>query len=146
MIRHLGAWALLAGVVLCAGPAWAGPDRNVTADPVFSDYGNSWRAIKVAVSTTTAVVISSTPVNSGLGINRWRFREIVNTSDGGLMLMPAADSYAVFSSTYSVYLSSGSNGKGDSWVVPGDGAVYGLWSSGTTVTGGGAGGSEHYWK
>jgi hypothetical protein len=126
------------------GLAFAGPERAVTSDPTFEDYGNSWRPINVAANTSSVVLISSTPANSGLGIAKWRFREIVNTSNGSLTLFPNNTSYSAFSSTYSIVLASGTSGMGDSWKVPGDGAVYGIWASGTNS--GGAGGSEHYWK
>lgn len=131
-------------VMAWAGPVLAGPERMSTTDPVYNEYGNSWQAIKVAKSTTTVVLISSAAENAGLGIKHWRFREIINTSDGALVLFPNNTAYSVFTSTYSIVLSSGVNGAGDSWKVPGDAAVYGIWHPAATT--GGAGGSEHYWR
>ncbi len=134
------------GLVMAAATAMAGPDRSVVADPTFEDYGNKWRGIAVSASTQTWVLISSAPENAGLGISRWRFRQVTNCSDQVLMLAPNATDFTVYSATKSVVLKSGSAGNpGDSWVVPSNGAVYGIWAAGTTVTGG-ACGSEHYYK
>jgi hypothetical protein len=133
---------ILLAVLLTPALAFAGPERSVTAERTFEDYGNNWQSIAISYNTSTPVLISSTPANSGLGIATWRFREIVNTSNGMLRLLPS--STGIFCSTCGVVLSSGTNGMGDSWKVPGDAAVYGIWSSATTS--GGAGGSEHYWK
>lgn len=114
-------------LALAASVARAGADRNVGADPTFEDYGNRWRGIAVVGSTTSFVLISSAPEKAGLGINRWRFRQITNCSDQVLMLSANTTDFTVYSATKSVVLKSGSAGNpGDSWVVPGNGAIYGI--------------------
>lgn len=137
---------LLLGLI----PAYifAGPEGKVTADPVFQDGGNRIRLITVTPSSNSVILISSAPANVGLGIRAWRKREIVNTSNGGLMILPDNVTYTTYSSTFGVHLASDSKGltHGDSFVVPHQGEVWGRWSPGTLETGPGAGGYESYWK
>ena len=150
---------LFIGLLVVAGPlsplyagsggsTASGAERAVTSDPVFEDHGNRWRPISTRFSTNTLILISSAPENTGLDIAAWRFREIVNTSDGLLTLYPDNLAYTQFSSTYGIVLSSSTDpanpAAGDSWVVPGQGEVYGVWSDSTTKNG--AGGSEHFYK
>ena len=138
--------------LLISSQGWSaasGPERAVTVDPVVEDYGNHFRLIDARKSTNSFIIISSAPENSGLaGVTYWRFREIVNTSDGMLSLYPSYSTYTVITSTFGIVLSSSTNplniAAGDSWVVPGQGNVFGLWSSSTTK--GGASGSEHWFK
>src|SRR3990167_8201399 len=133
-------------VFSCLSFLYAGPEGRGTADTVFEDGGNRWRTISVTASTNT-VLISTTPADSFLGIMVWRYREIVNTSTiAALALYPSNAEYTSFSSTFGIVLSSDSRGlgRGDSYVVPHQGEVWGAWSTGTG--GQGAGGVETYWK
>lgn len=118
----------------------AGPLGASTVLPQTSDWGNNWRQIQVSYSSTTFVLISSTATGSGLGIDKWHYREISNCSTtGDLMLAPGSSTFGNFFSTGSIVLHSS-----DSFKVYGDAAVYGRWSPGTSS--GGACGAEFYWK
>lgn len=157
----------LTGLIVTSNLYAIQASQTISGDKVNEVTCNKWRPINVAESTSTPVLISSDPVNAqeqffisttpsvrSLGINDWAFREIVNTSDGLLMLIPnevtsstvAVNPYTSFISSYSVVLGSDTtgNGLGDSYVVPHQAKVWGWFSPATTK--GGAGGSEVYCK
>lgn len=155
---------ILAAILLFAAAAQvhaaSGPERNVTADPVFSDYGNTWREIRVEISTSHVVLISSAPENAvsrssptvpgNLGITTWRYREIVNLSTCSAMSVYSSPEFDQFSSTIGVLLSSGAAwalGAGDSWTVPSQDEVWAIWSDNRPCSnaGAGAGGVESYY-
>lgn len=138
-------------------------EGSLTANPVIVDGGNSWRPISVSQSTTAVVIISTTPVgslvtrisgstvNEASPIQTWRFREIVNMSTcANLALYPSSMTYTVYKSSFGVVLSSDvtGGGLGDSYVVPHQGPVWGIWSGGDTGCGNGgqgAGGTESWY-
>ena len=103
-----------------------GSFKETTVTPVSEQQGNKWQAIAVTAAVNMPVLISSAPANAvwrntvvydntqynkgtNLGIASWRFREIVNNSNGGLLLMPERDTFAVYSATVGIHLSSGTN-------------------------------------
>ena len=146
MKRYLLAIALL---FAASAPLLAGPEGKATADPTFQDGGNKLRMVNVSPSSNSVILISSAPENASLGIGAWRKREIVNTSNSGaLMVLPDNTSFTTYLSSYGVNLASDTKGlsRGDSFVVPHQGEVWGIWSPGTIETGPGAGGYESYWK
>src|SRR3990167_431637 len=129
--------------------AEANNESKVSADPTFEDGGNCWRLIQSSASQGALIIISSAPENAvrlryptqNLGETVWRKREIINTSNLGLFLQNNR-TYTTYISSFGVVLSSDSKGlgQGDSWIVPHQGPVYGIWSPGDSV--GGAGGYE----
>lgn len=133
--------------------AQASPESKVTADPTFEDGGNCWRLIQSSASQGAIIIISSAPANAvrlssttrSLDISVWRKREITNTSNLGLFLQNTPK-YTSYISSFGVVLSSDSKGmgQGDSWIVPHQGPVYGIWSPGNSI--GGAGGYETWGK
>lgn len=129
---------------------FAGTESKVTADPVFNDGGNSWRTISIAPSSMSFVCISTTPSSSNLGIEVWRSREIINIADGDLMLVPSKDSFTMWYSSHGIHLSSDTANLwyGDSYIVPHQGAIWGIWQPGTSTTtlSRGATCTETYWK
>ena len=136
-----------------SGLAFAQPEGKITADPQFFDGGNDWQPISVKQSTTAPVIISTDPVSS-FELNRyppslvWRYREIVNVSTcASLTLLPSSGTYTATSSSFSIVLSSDSTGlgAGDSYVVPHQAPVWGLWSRGCGEGGQGAGGATSFY-
>ena len=121
-----------------SGPVFPGTEGKITADPEYFDGGNRWEPISVKVATQAPVIISTDPVGSFelKGYPKtlvWRYREIVNTSTcGALTLYPDSGTYTATSSSFSIVLSSDSTnlGAGDSYVVPHQGPIWGLWSGG----------------
>ena len=143
--------------------AASGPERNVTADPVFSDHGNTWREIAVGISSHVVLISSSpeaavqrsTPTVAGsLGITAWRFREVVNRSTCSAMAVYSTGGYDQFSTTFGVVLASvTATGKSDgSLMSQHQDAVWAVgeytrgWpGGGANGAGAGAGGSESYY-
>lgn len=126
----------------------AGPEGRVTADPTYQDGGNDATIIAVPFNTSIPVIISSPAYLSGITPKPevWRHRQIVNCSNGKLLLLPNNSSYGAFASTVGVVISSDTTGgfAGEVYNVPHQGYVYGVWSAGTTQ--GGACGEETYWN
>ena len=129
---------LAGGLLLCASLSFAGSLNNFGTDRVSDgDWGNSWKTRTVAVSTSAAVIISSTPTNAGIPQGTWRARTIVNISTAALALYPDNTNYSVYYSSYGVQLSSdnvtGGYPKQIEW--HGDAAIYGSWSNGAGTPG-----------
>lgn len=97
------------------------------------------RMLSVGYSSSTVTIISSSAPAAGLSISQWDYREIINNSDGDLMLLFDDTSYGLFTSSASVVL-----GSSDTWKDNGDYAIWGIWSDNTTS--GGASGLEIYFK
>lgn len=139
---------ILLGLLLLPGLCHA---AGVLSDPEFFDGGNRSRLIAVSASTLTPVCISTTAqgareLNPRLGVSQWLYREIVNMSTGcALMITRSSGSYATFASSFGVVLASGSLGRGDSWVVPDQDAVWGIWGPTDCQNGPGAGGIETWY-
>ena len=143
--------------LLVCSPLFALPINTASVQPAWEDGGNDWRPISVAASTNIvlissapqfATVTNSTSTVVSLGISEWRSREIVNTATGSaLTLFPEETSYTAYRSSFSVVLGSGTKGLGfgDSWVVPHQAAVWGVWSVGGEA-GAGAGGYETWYN
>lgn len=138
-------------------PVVSGPDKEKVVTPVYENYGNVSRAISIPISTSTAVLISSSPENAvmvtspttNLGLQNWRFREIINVSTCCRLALYTTP-YNVFSATFGVVIGSDTsgNGMGEVYAVPHQQEVYGIWDGSGTVlgTGGaGAGGDENYY-
>ena len=135
----------LLGVCCFIGSVRAGgPLRSSTTDTTIPDHGNRWKGIGIRYSTNSAILISSVPENSGLEIGDWRFREIVNCSNGFMMLMSSSTAFASYSSSQSVVISSGAGFLGETWGSYGQGEIWALWHPNTTA--GGACGAEYYQK
>lgn len=150
-------YGLLCLALFINGKAWAEEEtRDPQAKAVYQDYGNTSRDISVSMSTTGIVLISSAAVEAvsnidstvDLGIQEWKFREIINVSTvSALRLYPVSD-YNQYSSSGGVVLSTGPFGAGDSYVVPHQGPVWGIWAPYGVACGNcaGAGGTENYWN
>lgn len=125
--------------------AYAGKEEGVTTKATFIDGGNDWRPINVRQSTTSVVLISTTPRGSLMDIQTWRNREIVNNSTcAALSLFPDNVSYNSYASSYSIRLSSDPTGfgYGDIYRVPHQGPVYGSWGPGGDSCGNGGWGAS----
>ena len=130
---------------------------SVGTSLVLTDGGNKGIALQVNPSTTIVLISSAAPftiqvnasTNSLTQISEWRYREIVNASpDRGLTLYPDGTRYNFFSSTIGIFLSSDTKGlgAGDSYIVPHQGEVWGVWSGTIAPTGGGAAGMTSHYK
>ena len=137
-----------------SGPVFSGTEGKITADPSYDDGGNDWRPIGVKHSTTAPVIISTDAVGS-FQINGypqtlvWRTREIVNASTcAALTLYYDSGTYNTSSSSFSITLSSdpAGLGQGDSYQVPHQAPVWGLWSGGCGEGGWGASGAVTFWS
>ena len=151
-MRVLYSILVLSLLFLCRVPLRAGSESQINAVPVFDDGGDAWWPISVRASTRTPVIISTDPVGSfdltgkppGLV---WRHREIINVSTcSALTIYPDSGTWTAYSSSFSVTLASDTSGmgQGDSYVVPHQGAVWGIWSGGCGDGGYGAGGAESW--
>lgn len=137
-----------------------GEDGQVTITPTYEFYGNTPRDRNVDLSTTNVVLLSSRAADATveinttttLGIATWRFREIVNVSTCAALALYSRNTppYNVFSTSYSVILSSdpGGLGAGDAYAVPHQDQVWGVWTSasgnGSCAAGAGAVVTEVY--
>ena len=141
----------LLGLILLPGLCYT---KGVVSDPTFFDGGNQSLIIAVSASTRAPVIISTTAVSHNeltrLGMSHWQHREIINVSTAcQLMILTDSGTYTSFSSTFGVVLGSGTTvGLGDSYVVPHQGAVWGIWGGNGNVchNGAGAGGVATWYK
>ena len=126
----------------------SGRERTNTVDQVSIDEGNDWRPISVAQSTTTAVLISSSALTSGLGVRNWRSRLIINKSTCAALTLFPNSTYSLNSTSFSVTLSSDPSGlgEGDSVILNDQSSYWGIWSPGVGVNGRGAGGWEKFYN
>lgn len=135
-------------LVLAPTAVFAGPDGRVSADPVYEDGGNDADAITISYSSSSWVLISSKATDVSLDGNNlsiWRHRQIINTSNGRMMVSDSNTQFNAFCGTCGVVLGTGPiAGLGDNYTVPHQGKVYGLWAPETTN--GGAGGEQTYWN
>lgn len=136
-----------------SGFVHASIEEGNSAKRVIVDGGNDWLPISVPVSTNAPVIISTTPQGSNVLspdiLQTWRFREIINISTcANLVLYPSSGTYNSYQSSFSVVLGSDTTGGGlgDSYIVPHQGAVWGLWSQGCGEGGPGAGGEVTFYN
>lgn len=138
-------WLILFGLGLCSLlPSQAfgyGEDGKITVDPTYEYYGNTPRMHHVALSTSNSVLLSSAPENASLdsdtntlvGIQAWRWREITNVSTCAALAISYTNAppWNVYSTTYSVIISSDPTGlgAGDSYVPGHQDAVWGIWTA-----------------
>lgn len=152
-------YSLLCLVFVLAGTARAEEElRDVQARPVYQDGGNSPRDISVPLSSTSIVLISSTAVDAvsqttdtvDLGIMEYRYREIVNCSTTSALRLYWTSDFKTYSSSGGIVLSSdpAGGGKGDSYLVPHQGAVWGMHSPYgiKCLNCAGVCGAESYWS
>jgi len=124
------------------GAAFAGPEATVVATPIFGDYGNNSLEIDVVHSTQAFVLISSVATNAGVGTATWRHRQVINYTDGNLLVSDKEDDFDVYYSTKGVLIL-----PGKAYTIPHQGELWGISAPGTTVdTTGGIGGEQTYWK
>lgn len=123
--------------------AIAGEEAGTT-QPVFDDGGNSVRERSINATTETVTgwfLVSSAPTRSGLGINVWRFREVVNMSNGGVFLWVNPNDFTEYKSTFGVHLATDTRGlgSGDSYVIPHQAELWGRFAPDTSTATIGAG-------
>lgn len=140
--------------VCMASFAFAAVDGKATTDSVYEEYGNKRRLISVTQSTTSVVLISSAATASGLGINSWREREIINFSSSAAMAIYYDNTtYTVYKSSFGVILSSATSGIGiktsggaNVHLTHYQGPIWAIWDTNGSNGGAGAGGHEDYQK
>ena len=142
-------WLALLFLLLVPTISLAGPEGRNSADPNYFDGGNDSVKVAVPFNTSIPVLISSKPTDWSFpgkpGIAVWRHRQIINSSNGRLMILPERTTFTTFSSTIGIVLGTGPiSGLGDIYTIPHQGKVYGIWGPETTT--GGAGGEETFYN